>query len=133
MIIKNLSLYQLSQLLGEDRFQDIEKIKTIGSTYMAVSGLSPEKQVRSPHISSGGLVVVFNLHAAPVECEHEALDNCVVFNILQNIDLGSWFLKEPQVESNPTEKKYMLFFFTLTVRLQQPYCRGIWTNSVILN
>uniref|UniRef100_A0A3Q2VEJ1 Adenylate cyclase type 8 n=1 Tax=Haplochromis burtoni TaxID=8153 RepID=A0A3Q2VEJ1_HAPBU len=32
------------QLLGEDRFQDIEKIKTIGSTYMAVSGLSPEKQ-----------------------------------------------------------------------------------------
>lgn len=34
-----------SQLLGEDRFQDIEKIKTIGSTYMAVSGLSPEKQV----------------------------------------------------------------------------------------
>lgn len=34
------------QLLGEDRFQDIEKIKTIGSTYMAVSGLSPEKQVR---------------------------------------------------------------------------------------
>lgn len=35
----------VSQLLGEDRFQDIEKIKTIGSTYMAVSGLSPEKQV----------------------------------------------------------------------------------------
>lgn len=34
------------QLLGEDRFQDIEKIKTIGSTYMAVSGLSPEKQVK---------------------------------------------------------------------------------------
>ncbi len=33
------------QLLGEERFQDIEKIKTIGSTYMAVSGLSPEKQV----------------------------------------------------------------------------------------
>lgn len=36
------------QLLGEDRFQDIEKIKTIGSTYMAVSGLSPEKQVKAP-------------------------------------------------------------------------------------
>lgn len=35
------------QLLGEDRFQDIEKIKTIGSTYMAVSGLSPEKQVKA--------------------------------------------------------------------------------------
>lgn len=38
----------LFQLLGEDRFQDIEKIKTIGSTYMAVSGLSPEKQVKEP-------------------------------------------------------------------------------------
>lgn len=38
-------LLGLFQLLGEDRFQDIEKIKTIGSTYMAVSGLSPEKQV----------------------------------------------------------------------------------------
>lgn len=36
----------LFQLLSEDRFQDIEKIKTIGSTYMAVSGLSPEKQVK---------------------------------------------------------------------------------------
>uniref|UniRef100_A0A3B4WDA4 Adenylate cyclase type 8 n=1 Tax=Seriola lalandi dorsalis TaxID=1841481 RepID=A0A3B4WDA4_SERLL len=33
-----------NELLGEERFQDIEKIKTIGSTYMAVSGLSPEKQ-----------------------------------------------------------------------------------------
>ncbi|KAL8181749.1 UNVERIFIED_CONTAM: Adenylate cyclase type 8 [Gekko kuhli] len=31
-------------ILSEERFQDIEKIKTIGSTYMAVSGLSPEKQ-----------------------------------------------------------------------------------------
>lgn len=41
--LKILSL--LLQLLGEERFQDIEKIKTIGSTYMAVSGLSPEKQV----------------------------------------------------------------------------------------
>lgn len=42
----------MSQLLGEDRFQDIEKIKTIGSTYMAVSGLSPEKQVRSSRFHS---------------------------------------------------------------------------------
>lgn len=42
-----MSLYDFSKLLGEERFQDIEKIKTIGSTYMAVSGLSPEKQVRS--------------------------------------------------------------------------------------
>ncbi|TNN30523.1 Adenylate cyclase type 8 [Liparis tanakae] len=42
----NEIIADFDELLGEDRFQDIEKIKTIGSTYMAVSGLSPEKQVR---------------------------------------------------------------------------------------
>ncbi|TTQ71774.1 Adenylate cyclase type 8 [Bagarius yarrelli] len=41
----NEIIADFDELLGEDRFQDIEKIKTIGSTYMAVSGLSPEKQV----------------------------------------------------------------------------------------
>ncbi|XP_017289068.1 adenylate cyclase type 8 isoform X3 [Kryptolebias marmoratus] len=40
----NEIIADFDELLGEDRFQDIEKIKTIGSTYMAVSGLSPEKQ-----------------------------------------------------------------------------------------
>ena len=30
------------QLLCEDRFSSIEKIKTIGQTYMAASGLTPE-------------------------------------------------------------------------------------------
>ncbi|XP_007899103.1 adenylate cyclase type 8 isoform X4 [Callorhinchus milii] len=41
----NEIIADFDELLGEERFQDIEKIKTIGSTYMAVSGLSPEKQV----------------------------------------------------------------------------------------
>ncbi|XP_036746442.2 adenylate cyclase type 8 isoform X3 [Manis pentadactyla] len=40
----NEIIADFDELLSEDRFQDIEKIKTIGSTYMAVSGLSPEKQ-----------------------------------------------------------------------------------------
>uniref|UniRef100_H3CRE1 Adenylate cyclase type 8 n=1 Tax=Tetraodon nigroviridis TaxID=99883 RepID=H3CRE1_TETNG len=43
----NEIIADFDELLGEDRFQDIEKIKTIGSTYMAVSGLSPEKQIGS--------------------------------------------------------------------------------------
>lgn len=47
------ALLSSPQLLGEDRFQDIEKIKTIGSTYMAVSGLSPEKQVSVSRSRSG--------------------------------------------------------------------------------
>ncbi|PKU38971.1 adenylate cyclase type 8 [Limosa lapponica baueri] len=41
----NEIIADFDELLGEERFQDIEKIKTIGSTYMAVSGLSPEKQI----------------------------------------------------------------------------------------
>ncbi|XP_016111082.1 adenylate cyclase type 8 isoform X2 [Sinocyclocheilus grahami] len=40
----NEIIADFDELLGEEQFQDIEKIKTIGSTYMAVSGLSPEKQ-----------------------------------------------------------------------------------------
>ncbi|KAL2096834.1 hypothetical protein ACEWY4_006041 [Coilia grayii] len=40
----NEIITDFDELLGEERFQDVEKIKTIGSTYMAVSGLSPEKQ-----------------------------------------------------------------------------------------
>jgi len=33
------------QLLSEPRFQCIEKIKTIGDTYMAAAGIKPESQV----------------------------------------------------------------------------------------
>ncbi|KAG7273322.1 hypothetical protein CRUP_014432 [Coryphaenoides rupestris] len=45
----NEIIADFDELLGEERFQDIEKIKTIGSTYMAVSGLSPEKQEINKH------------------------------------------------------------------------------------
>lgn len=33
------------QLLGEDRFSSIDKIKTVGSTYMAAVGLIPDKKM----------------------------------------------------------------------------------------
>lgn len=39
--VKHLSV----QLLDECYFQEVEKIKTIGSSYMAASGLSPDRQV----------------------------------------------------------------------------------------
>ena len=38
-------LFGLFQLLSEQRFQCIEKIKTIGETYMAAAGIKPESQV----------------------------------------------------------------------------------------
>ena len=40
------------QLLNEQRFSEIEKIKTIGSTYMAASGLSPDRDPSNPDIWS---------------------------------------------------------------------------------
>ncbi|KAM8849226.1 adenylate cyclase type 8 isoform 1-T1 [Spinachia spinachia] len=56
----NEIIADFDELLGEDRFQDIEKIKTIGSTYMAVSGLSPEKQLTPPPLL---------LSSDPQQCE----------------------------------------------------------------
>lgn len=46
-----LLLLSVGQLLDETYFLDIEKIKTIGSCYMAASGLSPNKQVGHAIIS----------------------------------------------------------------------------------
>ena len=39
----NFWLLSLTQLLNESRFRDVDKIKTIGSTYMAAVGLKPER------------------------------------------------------------------------------------------
>uniref|UniRef100_A0A8K9XC50 adenylate cyclase n=1 Tax=Oncorhynchus mykiss TaxID=8022 RepID=A0A8K9XC50_ONCMY len=41
----NEIIADFDELLDETYFQDIEKIKTIGSCYMAASGLSPDQQV----------------------------------------------------------------------------------------
>ena len=38
-------LVDFDELLDESRFASIEKIKSIGSTYMAVSGLNPSLNV----------------------------------------------------------------------------------------
>lgn len=46
------------QLLDEPYFQEIEKIKTIGSCYMAASGLSPEKQVSSSQKNSVCFLII---------------------------------------------------------------------------
>ncbi|XP_036419588.1 adenylate cyclase type 8 [Colossoma macropomum] len=42
----NEIIADFDELLGEPYFHDIEKIKTVGSCYMAASGLSPDKQER---------------------------------------------------------------------------------------
>lgn len=37
------------QLLAQDQFSPIDKIKTIGSTYMAAVGLLPEHRIENPN------------------------------------------------------------------------------------
>ncbi len=45
------------QLISEDRFRAIDKIKTIGSTYMAAVGLIPEYKILDDN-EDGGLSAV---------------------------------------------------------------------------
>jgi hypothetical protein len=45
-------LFFILQLLELPQFQDIIKIKTIGSTYMAASGLNPSRQVKVRNLYS---------------------------------------------------------------------------------
>ncbi|XP_068219097.1 adenylyl cyclase 78C-like isoform X2 [Palaemon carinicauda] len=53
----NEIIADFDELLDEDRFACIEKIKTIGSTYMAASGLNPtEKDVEDAHAHLCALV-----------------------------------------------------------------------------
>ncbi|XP_067881675.1 adenylate cyclase type 8-like [Heterodontus francisci] len=44
LLLLNEIIADFDDLLGDERFENIEKIKTIGSTYMAVSGLHTEQQ-----------------------------------------------------------------------------------------
>ena len=46
--------YFIFQIIGEDCFKQIEKIKTIGSTYMAASGLTDETfdQENNTHVEA---------------------------------------------------------------------------------
>lgn len=42
--MRNLILF-LSQLLDQDRYKAIDKIKTVGASYMAAIGLIPELRI----------------------------------------------------------------------------------------
>ncbi|KAG7160379.1 Adenylate cyclase type 8-like, partial [Homarus americanus] len=52
----NEIIADFDEALDEDRFTCIEKIKTIGSTYMAASGLNPTEKDAEDSISHGPLV-----------------------------------------------------------------------------
>jgi adenylate cyclase 1 len=44
----------VSQLLGEERFKAIDKIKTVGSTYMAAIGLMPDLRILDEDETTAG-------------------------------------------------------------------------------
>ena len=44
----------LFQLLGEERFKAIDKIKTVGSTYMAAVGLMPDLRILDEDETTAG-------------------------------------------------------------------------------
>lgn len=46
VFIVTLFIADFDELLDETRFNCIEKIKTVGATYMAASGLNPVENVR---------------------------------------------------------------------------------------
>ncbi len=52
-----LTLLPTFQLVGDDRFRAIDKIKTIGSTYMAAVGLIPEYRI-APESEDGGISAI---------------------------------------------------------------------------
>jgi hypothetical protein len=47
-----ITRFNCLQLLEQPRYQDIIKIKTIGSTYMAASGLNPSRVVKVNALNS---------------------------------------------------------------------------------
>jgi hypothetical protein len=55
----------LTQLISEDRFRALDKIKTIGSTYMAAVGLIPEYKILDEN-EDGGLSAVHYMAQVPI-------------------------------------------------------------------
>lgn len=47
--ILNEIICDFDSLMDEPRFTTVEKIKTVGATYMAASGLNPKHQVGNAH------------------------------------------------------------------------------------
>ena len=61
LTILNEIIADFDELLGQPAFLEVEKIKTIGSTYMACVGLSPVQKVGTRHHHSASLY--FTLHS----------------------------------------------------------------------
>lgn len=57
----NEIIADFDELLDESYFQDVEKIKTIGSSYMAASGLSPDKSASADQWAHLSELVLFAL------------------------------------------------------------------------
>lgn len=51
----NEIIADFDDLLGEERFKAIDKIKTVGSTYMAAVGLMPDQRILDDDESTAGL------------------------------------------------------------------------------
>lgn len=51
----NEIIADFDDLLGEDRFKAIDKIKTVGSTYMAAVGLMPDQRILDDDESTASL------------------------------------------------------------------------------
>lgn len=49
------------QLLDDDRFVAIDKIKTVGSTYMAAIGLMPEYRIAVCYFSNFSYAFILNI------------------------------------------------------------------------
>lgn len=53
----NEIIADFDELLGDERFRAIDKIKTIGSTYMAAIGLIPELRIQEEAADGGASAV----------------------------------------------------------------------------
>lgn len=81
------------QLLDESYFQDVEKIKTMGSSYMAASGLSPNRQVSPPLLQTSQPHKNQHLdkrekHFSPISCGFSLTFRSVR---MAGITSASWF------------------------------------------
>jgi len=58
----NFIIVDFDQLLDDEKFRTIEKIKTIGSTYMAASGINPLESEKDELAHLCDLVYIHNLN-----------------------------------------------------------------------
>lgn len=63
-----IALFFFFQLIGEDRYRAIDKIKTIGSTYMAAVGLIPEYRIANEKEDGGISAVTYVGQVCRIAC-----------------------------------------------------------------